>query len=212
MSRIGILVVYGGLCLLLGAPAAADDKEAKLPPLQVKTAVGEPLSDAEMKAVAAYMNAYLKVDPKKDRVRVMGARLDDSEELGSDKSHLLVISFDYTTGKSTRYTIDLKSSRVIEKKTQAGAPVPSKEEIEDAMNLIKADKVHRKLLVDGALEGGFLVAPRGKIEEGKVVPRTLQFQLLSKDRLTLIRLVHVDMTAGRISLSERPEPEKSDSN
>ena len=116
------------------------------------------------------------------------------------------IWFDYTAGVAIHKVIaNAKSGgtdTVLKTETLAkgvGTPRPSDEEIAEAMDLVRADKEFAALIAAtrAAVDGGFQVyeAPGMPCGPGS---RCLKVQLMTQDRLGLVRNVVVDLTKQEI--------------
>ena len=108
-----------------------------------------------------------------------------------------VVLFNYTLGKATRLLVDASNAEVITEESLRGRPQSSAEEIQEAIKIIRQERTLARLIDErGVLEGGFIVdAPRGSPPNH----RFIQMQLLTPDRLSVQRLIVVDLTAGTIA-------------
>jgi hypothetical protein len=111
-----------------------------------------------------------------------------------------VIRFDYTAGTASRVVADENSGEMLQEQKLPGRPQSSRQEFEAAVLLIRQDPNLSNLITGGAVpEGGFIVdGPEGH----PIRDRYIQIRLLSPNRLTLLRIVLVDLTA-RVVASAR---------
>lgn len=181
-------------------PAAAGGGQPEEIKLSIKTPLGEELSKDERRQIEKFLLAHLKADAKTARVRLLSARRSEGER---EKRDLVkAITFDYDAGKATRFTIDLPTNRVVEQEALPGAPQPSREEVEEAKEIMRRDAKLADLLPQGTLAGGFLErSPPGK----ERTHRLIEFQLLSKDRKDLLRVIVVDLTDRKVSSVTQPK-------
>ena len=107
-----------------------------------------------------------------------------------------IIIFSYGEGRAYRVLYEPIAKRVVSRELLPGRPQPSVEERKEVYSLIRADVAHAKLLTAGdVLEGGFAVdGPPGISERDRFV----QVLMLSPDRQNFVRIVTVDLTAGKI--------------
>lgn len=154
--------------------------------------------------------AHLRKSPavKRQRLRVLSIKSlpNEDEKVTPQKSRATVVVFNYSTGKATRLTMDRSNDLVLREERLPGRPQPSEEEREEARQVVRADSELGRMLAGGSvLEGGFVVdAPEGQ----SLRHRFIQFQILTSDRLSLERLVIVNLTSGSIAESKQQYPGK----
>jgi hypothetical protein len=111
-----------------------------------------------------------------------------------------VTLLDHTTGQAQRLLIDPSRNLIVRRSVMRGTPSPSEEELTEALEIIRADPGHAKLLTSGGqLSGGFEASAPGSSPASH---RYLQFQVLSPDRKHIERIIIVDLTANTIASSK----------
>ena len=93
--------------------------------------------------------------------------------------------------------VDRKSGKVLQQRKFAGRPQGSRQEFQEAVRIVRQDQQLSSFLASGAAtEGGFIVdGPPGH----PLQDRYIQVRLLTPDRLTLLRVVLVDLTTGVVA-------------
>ncbi len=144
--------------------------------------------------------AVAKPDAPSHRTRVLRSWPEDVRVGGKLLPARVEVVFDYTDGVAIeRLVTETKAGRQV-LKTRAfppgiGVPAPSVEEIEEAMQIVRADEEMARLIrnADAVLDGGFeLIEPAG----GACGPgtRCVKIQINTANRLGLVRNVVVDLT------------------
>jgi len=120
-------------------------------------------------------------------------RVEVLRQLKGPNHTVVIIRFDYDSGKATRTVVDEKSGKVLKEEVLRGRPQSNKREFQRAVSIIAGDPNLSALLSAGAAtEGGFIVdGPPGHPGNH----RYIQIRILSSDRRTLLRVVVVDLSA-----------------
>jgi hypothetical protein len=114
---------------------------------------------------------------------------------GQTKAVAMVVLFDHTAGEASRVLLDTVTGDVLSADRLPGRPQGSPEEFEEAVKIVRADSVLAPVLeAGGVLDGGFIVDDRGGSRR-----RLMQLKLLSADRQSTLRTIHVDLTRGTIA-------------
>lgn len=206
------------LAALAAGPAAAAEQE-KAPyggELEIRTPLGQPLSDGERERIVAAILARPRVarEVGDQRVRAVRVTLDsavvDKAAEPSDELVAHAVIFNYATGRATRYTLSLATGEVVEARELRGRPQASPEEFAEASELLRGDDRLASLLErEAVVEGGFIVDPPESAEKRDPRHRYLQLQLLSRDREEIHYFVTVDLT-DRTLVEVRPPSWRSD--
>ncbi len=175
--------------------------------VSIKSSQDEPLTKDERDRVVAKTLAHPRVADKLKghrvrAVRVTHARNSDRLTAGSDQvASASVTLFDYTTGKTTRYTIDLRSGELLREQALPGHPQSSQEERDDAAAIIQQDRELSSLLQSGhKLIGGFIVeGPSGTVPWH----RYMHLRIVTDDMRRTRRVVIVDLS-DRVIASKGP--------
>jgi hypothetical protein len=132
-------------------------------------------------------------DKGEARVRLIRTYQDTVKVDGRDEARTVRIYYDYTAGVA-RETISDQSGAVLEEKVLQAQPRPTDEEFEEAVAIVRADRVIGAMLarVKAVPDGGFL------LEEGDGKPcgphsRCVQVVWLSPDRVGLVRWTVIDL-------------------
>ncbi len=129
---------------------------------------------------------------------------------GRDYPRTVRLVFDYAKGEAREESFDPRGVLRVTKRYNQTLPVPSKQEIEEAYDIVRADPALASIFARFrvVLEGGF------PYEEGPGMPcgpdaRCVHVLLLSSDRSGLIRRVVVDLGSRTIPyLAYTPDSEK----
>jgi hypothetical protein len=107
------------------------------------------------------------------------------------------IQFNHAEGLAYQIVADQNSGKVLQKRKFSGRPQGSRQEFQEAVRIIRQDPQLSGLMAGApATEGGFIVdGPSGH----PIQDRYIQVRLLTPDRLTLLRVVLVDLTAGAVA-------------
>ncbi|HEY7862523.1 MAG TPA: hypothetical protein VIE39_02620 [Thermoanaerobaculia bacterium] len=137
--------------------------------------------------------------PSAPRVRVLKTWQDTIKlESGEEIARRVELSYDYDRGLATVRAFDEKGALLSEQTYERG-PRPTAEEMQEAVGLLQADRQIGAIMRSrsAVVEGGFLLSEKPGDPCG---PRTrcLQVQLLSPDRVGLIRWSVVDLNSRRI--------------
>jgi hypothetical protein len=163
----------------------------------IRTPPGQPLTAEERGRVAAALLASPSVSEriKGHKVRVLSVT--HGYETGAaggkdDQYRATVILFDYTTGKATRFALDLPSGEIVGEQLLRGRPQASEEELQLAARIVQADaELARLLSPSGRLMGGFVVnGPSGSSPDH----RFIQLRIVTDDLRDTKRVVTVDLT------------------
>jgi hypothetical protein len=128
-------------------------------------------------------------------------RVQEKDEPSGGANLAEVILFSYGEGRAYRVLYDPATRRILKRDPLPGRPQPSQEEINEALDLIRSDPEHAKLLSSGnVLEGGFAVDGP---PDSPTRDRFVQIQMLSPDRKNFVRIITVDLTAKKIVASVR---------
>jgi hypothetical protein len=132
------------------------------------------------------------------RVTKVVSTQDEKEQVSQklNRRTARAIVFNYTRGTAARFLVDAGTGEVLQEDVLSGRPQPSLEEVREAVRVIQGSSELRPLLEAGAvLEGGFaVVGPMGAAPTNRYV----QMQILSVDRNTMLRMVTVDLTTGKV--------------
>ena len=140
---------------------------------------------------------------KNQRVKVLTVALATTDKsatgLLAERRIAQVVIFNYSVGKATRLLVDSSNGEILREEAVRGRPQSSEEEIQEAIRIVRQDREVARLLQEkGVIEGGFVTdGPPGTKPEH----RFLQLQVLSSDRLSLLRVIVVDLTDAKIVLS-----------
>jgi hypothetical protein len=109
---------------------------------------------------------------------------------GEARTIVTAVLFDHTAGEARRVMIDAASGEVLASEVLPGRPQSSREEVEEATQIIRRDPTLARMLDEGGiLDGGFIVSdPAGSRR------RMIQLKLLTSDRLSLLQSITVDLT------------------
>jgi hypothetical protein len=164
--------------------------------VSVRSRPGQPLTNDERDRVVTKALAHPAVAArfKGHRVRalrVVHERVAD-KALGDQVSSASVTIFDYNTGATTRYVMNLANGELLSEQALPGHPQSSAEERDEAASIIQKDPELSALLqADHKMIGGFIVeAPPG----ARRSHRYLQMRIVTADMSRTARLVIVDMT------------------
>jgi hypothetical protein len=137
--------------------------------------------------------------PAAPRVRVLKSWQDSVKIDGKEIERRLEMSYDYDRGLATLRIFSAADGSPISSQDFEHGPRPSAEEMEEAVSLLLADEQIGSIMRSrsAVVEGGFLLEEKPGEPCG---PRTrcLQIQLLSPDRIGLIRWAVVDLTKRQI--------------
>lgn len=155
---------------------------------------------ASAAAAAEPARAAAKTDAPSHRTRVLRSWPEDVRVDGKLLPARVEVVFDYTDGVAIeRLVSETKAGRQVLKTRTfppgVGVPAPSVEEIEEAMQIVRADDEMARLIrnADAVLDGGFeLFEPAGSpCGPGT---RCIKIQINTANRLGLVRNVIVDLT------------------
>src|SRR4029453_10335015 len=159
-----------------------------------------PFPETERTKIAqeVLMHPDLRSLASQGRVRALAVKphVPEKDEPSKEANLADVLLFSYGDGQAYRILYDSAAQRVLRQDPLPGRPQPSQEEINEARDLIRSDPTHAQLLTAGnVLEGGFAVdGPRGSPTRDRFV----QLQMISPDRKNFVRIITVDLTAGKI--------------
>jgi len=158
------------------------------------------LDNQSRKALLEWVLAHPGVVQRGRGHRLTGIRITldaVTDDASATKTVATAVIFDHTDGEARRVEIDTDSGEILAEQTLPGRPQSSREEFEEAIQVIRDDPELGGLLDEGAvLDGGFIVDDPGGSRR-----RMIQLKLLSRDRYTLLRSITVDLTLGVIASS-----------
>jgi hypothetical protein len=170
------------------------------------------LNDEWRKAFFDWILAHPAVVQRSRGHRLAGVRVTLEEVTDASKTETIAtfVLFDHTAGEARRVEVDSSTGEVISDAPIEGHPQSSREEFNEAVEVIRRDVEIGRLLADGAVvDGGFIVeAPDGPAQRSPDTDpsvadpdrgrpsahRLIQLKVLSPDRFTLLRTIVVDLT------------------
>ena len=142
------------------------------------------------------------------RTRVMSDITDTIKKNGADVFRRYRIVFDYTAGVGRQYTYDAAGTLLQEEALPHGEPHPSTQDFDDAVALVRADRIIGGMVnrIKAVPDGGFALA------EGEGKPcgpgsRCVHVLWLSPDRMGLVRWTVVDLVKQAIVYPAYVPPE-----
>jgi hypothetical protein len=194
--RRAVIVTVG---LIAGASAGAGPRQG--PDEKAGAALvprGLPVSAETRKDILHRVLTHPGVAPRASahRLAVIRMRLGTTTDASrGTRTIATVILFDHTAGEARRVLLDVHSGELLANTPLRGRPQGSREEFDEAAQIIRLDPGLARLLDEGAvLDGGFIVADPGGSRR-----RMMQLKLLSTDRLRLLRTITVDLTRRAIA-------------
>jgi hypothetical protein len=191
---LGAIVIFGSAMQAKNFSAEPQETGG----VSVKSSQDESLTKDERDRVVAKTLAHPRVVEKLKGHRTRAVRVtrdrnsDGAIAIRDQASSASVTFFDYTTGKTTRYTIDLRNGELLREQALPGHPQSSQEERDDATVIIQQDRELSSLLQSGhKLIGGFIVdAPSGTVSWH----RYMQMRIVTEDMKRTGRVVIIDLT------------------
>jgi len=206
------LVVALAVMMTAGASAAAPQDSDKPSDSRAKRRSLE-VTEEWRKAFFTWALSHPPITERARGHRLAGIRLtldEISDASNGSTSIATIVLFDHTAGEARQIEIDVSTGDVLADRTLSGRPQRSREELNDAIKIIRGDDELARLLRQGAVvDGGFIVSDddpddgrHGLARASSAAPhRLIQLKLLSRDRFTLLRSIVVDLTAGVIASS-----------
>jgi hypothetical protein len=191
-ARIRSVTVLVLVLIAAGAVAAQSRKQDEKPSAS-ETERSIPLTGQARQDVLQWVLAHPGVAQRAPGHRLAGIRAtarSTTDASGETKTIVTVVLFDHTALEARRVVIDSGSGELLSNQLLSGRPQSSREEFEEAVEIIRRDGDFARLLAKGAvLDGGFIVDdPAGSRR------RMIQLKLLTTDRRTLLRSITVDLT------------------
>lgn len=156
-----------------------------------------PLTDEARKDLGGWVLRNPDVAEQAPGHRLVGIRVTaerTSGPSGETKTLVTAVLFDHTALEARRVVIDVDSGRLLASERLPGRPQSSREELEEAVEIIRRDAGLARLLAEGGIvDGGFIVDDPGGSRR-----RMIQLKLLSTDRHKLLRSITVDLTRQKI--------------
>ena len=173
----------------VAAPLANQDQKPEAAPVQRAI----PLTAQARTDVVRWVLAHPGVAQRVPGHRLAGIRVaagSTTNASGETKTIVTVVLFDHTALEARRVVIDPTSGELLSNQRLPGRPQSSREEFDEAVEIIRRDPDLARLLNrGGVLDGGFIVDdPAGSRR------RMIQLKLMTTDRLTLLRSITVDLT------------------
>jgi hypothetical protein len=196
-SRAAVLAV--GLLVAGTVAAARPSQDAGEKPAAELVPRGLPVGAEARKDLLQRVLAHPGVALRAPGHRLAGIRLTvgtANDTSGPPRAIATVVLFDHTAGAARRVLFDVVSGDVLANTRLPGRPQGSREEFEEAAEIVRREPGLARLLDEGGvLDGGFIVDdPAGSRR------RMMQLKLLSADRRTLLRSITVDLTRGAIAI------------
>ena len=209
-----LLAVAFAVMITAGAVAAARPQASDKPfDSRVKRRSLE-VNEEWRKAFFAWALAHPPITQRARGHRLAGIRLtlqEISDASNRKASIATIVLFDHTASEARQIEIDASTGDVLADRTLPGRPQSSREEFNDAIEIIRGDDELARLLDQGAVaDGGFIVddddptrGRHGTPDQDSSFPRhrLIQLKLLSPDRFTLLRSIVVDLTEHVIASS-----------
>jgi hypothetical protein len=171
------------------------------------------LDEQWRKAYFDWVLAHPSISQRARGHRLAGIRVSLEEITDSSKTTTVAtfVLFDHTTGEARRVEVDASTGEITSDVPLPGHPQSSREEVSDAIEIMRGDVEIARLLDDGAVvDGGFIVDDPEPDRARQATPdqtetparhRLIQLKVLSRDRFTLLRSVVVDLTDSVIASS-----------
>jgi hypothetical protein len=191
-AKSGSVAVAALGLIAAGAVAApADNQDEK--PAAALVERGIPLTAQARSDILQRVLAHPGVAQAVPGHRLAGIRVtagSTTNPSGETKTIVTVVLFDHTALEARRVVIDAISNELLANDLLPGRPQSSREEVQEAVEIVRRDPDLARLLDQGGvLDGGFIVDdPVGSRR------RMIQLKLLTTDRQTLLRSITVDLT------------------
>jgi hypothetical protein len=204
---------WGHLAIVLGLALAVMSVRSALaePPQQGRQPQDDNRADAFSKQEKAQIAKKILAHPELTKelpghhlkiLRVSKGSADEKSDSNQPPRRLAdVILYDHSTGKAERLLFDPGKDQIVKREKLAGQPSPTEDELEEAVNIIKANPELAKLIsAGGQITGGFLASPP---EGGPTNDRYVQMQILTPDRRQIQRVVLVNLSSGAIAETKK---------
>lgn len=193
---LGCLAVCGFGWKTLQAESSPTKAQPQGTGVSIRSRPGQPLTNDERDRVVTKVLAHPAVAARLEghrirALRVVHERVAD-KALGDQVSSAAITIFDYNTGVTTRYVMNLANGELLSQQALPGHPQSSAEERDEAASIIQKDPELSALLqADHKMIGGFIVeTPPG----ARRSHRYLQMRIVTADMRRTARLIIVDMT------------------
>lgn len=192
----GVVLAVALIASTRAAAAPAERQDDKAAAAIARRAI--PLTEQSRRDLTRWVLAHPDVTEQARGHRLVGIRITAAstpERSREPDTIVTVVLFDHTALEARRVVVDIGSGRVVANEPLPGRPQSSREEFEEAVEIIRRDADLAVLLdAGGILDGGFIVNdPAGSRR------RMIQLKLLSSDRHTLLRSITVDLTRQEIA-------------
>ena len=191
-----VAVLALGLMAAAAAAAPSQNQDDQSGASRVQPLVS--LSDQARNNIIQWVLAHPDVNRRAPGHRLVAIRVtagNTRDAAGGTKNIATVVLFDHTALETRRVTVDADRAELLAIELVRGRPQSSREEFAEAVEIVRRDRdLARFLDQGGVVDGGFIVDdPAGSRR------RMIQLKILTKNRLSLLRSITVDLTRSVIA-------------
>lgn len=183
LTSSGTLLVTAGAMAAAVATVEAQERKRELPLADRVVPLSEPARTALERRLLSHPDvAGDALDHRRAVIRMTAGTITDAS--GKARNIVTAVLFDHTALEARRIVLDSGSGEVLVNDRLAGRPQSSRQEVAEAVEVIRRDvELARLLKQGGVLDGGFIVDdPAGSRR------RAIQLKILSPDRRSLLRV------------------------